>query len=324
MLFSLLLPPNFFYRNKNDADTQEPVVVIKEGVLIQGAIKKTNLGSSHKSLVTTLYQEYGETVCVEFLNDVQFLSNQYLLKVGFSVGISDCLVTKKDEIQAKISRSFLKAKSIEEHTKDERIRDAYVSFALSGARDTGMAIAKNALQPDNRFIATVVSGAKGDYFNIAQITGLLGQQNLNGQRVQPLLSNNSRTLPHYPIDKQEYTDDMKYESAGFIRSSFVQGLSPREYFFHAMTGREGITDTAMKTATSGYIQRRMIKIAEDIQVKYDGTVRNSVNNIIQFAYGDNFMDPMKTTFLGETAVPCDVERLVETMNFELSSSSSEV
>ena len=319
MLFSLLLPPNFFYRNKNDADTEEPVVVVREGVLIQGAIKKTNLGSSHKSLVTTLYQEYGETVCVEFLNDVQFLSNQYLLKVGFSVGISDCLVTKKDEIQAKISRSFLKAKSIEEHTKDERIRDAYVSFALSGARDTGMAIAKNALQPDNRFIATVVSGAKGDYFNIAQITGLLGQQNLNGQRVQPLLSNNRRTLPHYPIQKDDYTDDMKYESAGFIRSSFVQGLSPREYFFHAMTGREGITDTAMKTATSGYIQRRMIKIAEDIQVKYDGTVRNSVNNIIQFAYGDNFMDPMKTTFLGETAVPCDVERLVEKINFELSS-----
>jgi DNA-directed RNA polymerase II subunit RPB1 len=322
MLFSLLLPPDFFYRNKNEADPEEPIVVMREGILVQGAIKKTNLGSSHKSLITTLFQEYGETVCVEFINDVQFLSNQYLLRVGFSVGISDCLVTKKDEIQAKISRSFLKAKSIEEHTKDERIRDAYVSFALSGARDTGMAIAKNALKPDNRFIATVVSGAKGDYFNIAQITGLLGQQNLSGQRIQPLLSNNTRTLPHYPLHKEQYTDDMKYESSGFIRSSFVQGLSPREYFFHAMTGREGITDTAMKTATSGYIQRRMIKIAEDIQVKYDGTVRNSVNNIVQFAYGDNFMDPMKTTFLGETATPCDVERLVEKINFELSSSSS--
>lgn len=316
MLFSLLLPPDFFYRNKNDADPEEPIVIIREGILIQGAIKKTNLGSSHKSLVTTLYQEYGEKVCIEFINDVQYLSNQYLLRVGFSIGISDCLVTKKDEIQTCISRSFLKAKSIEEHTKDERIREAYVSFALSGARDTGMAIAKNALQKDNHFIATVVSGAKGDYFNIAQITGLLGQQSLNGQRIQPLLSNNTRTLPHYPLHQKEYTDDMKYESSGFIRSSFVHGLSPREYFFHAMTGREGITDTAMKTATSGYIQRRMVKIAEDIQVKYDGTVRNSVNNIIQFAYGDNFMDPMKTTFLGDVATPCDVERLVEKINFE--------
>lgn len=319
MLFSLLLPPDFFYRNKNDADPEEPTVVVREGILVEGAIKKTNLGSSHRSLVTTLYQEYGEDVCVRFINDVQFLSTQYLLRVGFSIGISDCLVTKKDEIQTCISRSFLKAKSIEEHTRDERVREAYVSFALSGARDTGMAIAKNALNKDNRFIATVVSGAKGDYFNIAQITGLLGQQSLNGTRVPPVLSNNTRTLPHYPLNSSEYTDDMKYESSGFIRSSFVHGLSPREYFFHAMTGREGITDTAMKTATSGYIQRRMIKIAEDIQVKYDGTVRNSVNNIVQFAYGDNFMDPMKTTFLGETATPCDVERLVEKLNFELES-----
>ena len=249
MLFSLLLPDNFFYKNKNDADPEEPVVVIREGVLVQGAIKKTNLGSSHRSLITTLYQEYGEETCIQFINDVQFLSTQYLMKVGFSVGISDCIVTKKDEIQTKISKSFLKAKSIEEHTRDKRIREAYVTFALSGARDTGMAIAKNALQQDNHFIATVVSGAKGDYFNIAQVTGLLGQQNLNGQRILPQLSDQRRTLPHYPIHPEHYTDDMKYESAGFIRSSFVQGLSPREYFFHAMTGREGITDTAMKSVT---------------------------------------------------------------------------
>lgn len=542
MLFSLLLPDNFFYENKNDADPEEPVVIIREGILCTGAVKKTNLGSSHKSLITLLYQEYGENVCIEFLNDVQYLANQYLLLIGFSVGISDCIVTKKDEIQTMISRSFLKAKSIEEYTKDKHIREIYVLYALSGARDTGMAIAKNALKQDNRFLSTVISGAKGDYFNIAQITGILGQQNLNGQRIPALLSNQKRTLPHYPIDENHYTDDMRYESAGFIRSSFVHGLSPREYFFHAMTGREGITDTAMKsvigstrilliendklvlteigtwiddkmrslshriqhfqekqmellsleddvcsipstdeygnvswcritaltrhdpghalyhvetetgrevtvtecrslivweeesesfvekpttdvvlgdylpvtlflekpplstdqsihdvfaaeddpirfsilssqnkklwdfntrsirepetllvkndvcldrvvrmtkvdptlhpkvydmtvpltlnfglanglqvrdTATSGYIQRRMIKIAEDIQVKYDGTVRNSVNNIIQYAYGENFLDPMHTTFLDGSALPCDVHRLVERMNHDL-------
>lgn len=590
MLFSLILPNNFFYRNMNQADSDEPEVIIRQGILLHGAIKKTNLGANHRSLVTVLFQEYGEEVCGGFLNDVQFLANRYLLKVGFSIGVSDCVVTKKDEIQTTISRSFMKAKSIEEHTRDERIREVYVLYALSGARDTGMAIAKNALRPENRFLSTVVSGAKGDYFNIAQITGLLGQQNLNGKRIMPQISNNRRTLPHYPIQAEHYTDDMKYESAGFIRSSFVQGLSPREFFFHAMTGREGITDTAMKsvvwettivlmvngrvmhteigrwvdglledrshavhqyseknmellhltdddqvlipttdekgnitwervvaatrhdpgdhlfrvrtqsgrevvatdskslilwdhqieeyvekptaearvgdclplgvnvvpppmvsavlsvddlgeeltpilsdprlwvadlptirrvlerfetnhrvfdgvyraegaalrealsflysrlglftdlsvekeirvappkdslrqrdtlldpivsieridgkthpkvydltipstlnfglanglqvrdTATSGYIQRRMIKIAEDIQIKYDGTVRNSVNNIIQMAYGDNFMDPVHTTFLGEKGVACDVGRLVERVNFDLSQS----
>jgi DNA-directed RNA polymerase beta' subunit len=318
MLFSLLLPSYFFYHHKNDADPLEPEVVIENGLLLRGAIKKTNLGSSHTSIVTTLYQEYGEDVCVDFLNDVQFLVNQFLLSKGFTVSISDCLVTKKDEIQNTISRSFMKAKSIEEHTKDERIRELYVTFALSGARDTGMAIAKNALAPDNHFLSTVISGAKGDYFNIAQITGLLGQQNLNGQRILPVLSNQKRTLPHYPLDPQQYTDDMKYESTGFIRSSFVHGLSPREFYFHAMTGREGITDTAMKTATSGYIQRRMIKIAEDIQVKYDGTVRNANNSVIQFAYGENFMDPVNTTFRGGQPLPCDILSIAERVNAELS------
>jgi len=322
MLFSLLLPETLFYRHTNQADEHEPTVVIEQGVFLKGVVKKTNLGSSHHSLITVLYQEYGEIVCKTFIDQVQFLSTQFLLKTGFSVGISDCLVTKHDDIQRAISRSFLKAKSIEEHTQDPKIREIYVSYALSGARDTGMAIAQKALRSDNHFIATVVSGAKGDYFNIAQITGLLGQQNLNGQRIPYLLSNQRRSLPHYPVCPEHYTDDMKYESAGFIRSSFVHGLSPREYFFHAMTGREGITDTAMKTATSGYIQRRMIKIAEDVQIKYDGTVRNSVNNVIQFCYGENFLNPMNTTFLGgaEHATPCDVERLVQKINFELSGS----
>jgi DNA-directed RNA polymerase II subunit RPB1 len=178
-----------------------------------------------------------------------------------------------------------------------------------------MNIAQKALKKNNNFLRTVVSGAKGDYFNIAQITGLLGQQNLNGQRICPQLSNNTRTLPHYPIKVEDYTDDMRYESRGFIKSSFTKGLSPREFYFHTMTGREGITDTAMKTATSGYIQRRMIKLAEDIQIKYDNTVRNSSGGIIQFIYGDNNMDPVHTVFnKSENGIACNVERLVQRLN----------
>jgi DNA-directed RNA polymerase II subunit RPB1 len=145
---------------------------------------------------------------------------------------------------------------------------------------------------------------------------LLGQQNLNGERIQPTLTNYSRTLPHYPIEKEDYTEDMEFESSGFIRSSFINGLNPREYFFHAMTGREGITDTAMKTATSGYIQRRMIKIAEDVQVKYDGTVRNSANNIVQMCYGENFLDPGHTIFKNKTPGPCNISRIIQKINYQ--------
>jgi DNA-directed RNA polymerase beta' subunit len=315
MLFSLLLPNDFFLHDNNKLDEKEPEMIIKEGILLYGAIGKSNLSSSNKSLITIFYQEYSPEESMKFINNVQFLCNTFLLHYGFSIGVDDCKVTKKDEIYNNISKAFLKAKSIEEHTQDEKLRELYVQHALSGARDTGMAIAKNALTNDNNFLKCIVSGAKGDYFNIAQITGLLGQQNLDGSRIQPLLSNYSRTLPHYPINNNDYTDDMRYESAGFISSSFIHGLNPREYFFHAMTGRSGITDTAMKTATSGYIQRRMIKISEDIQVKYDGTVRNAANNIIQFAYGENYLDPTQTIFKNNQALSCDISRLIQKINY---------
>ena len=85
-------------------------------------------------------------------------------------------------------------------------------------------------------------------FNIAQITGLLGQQNVSGQRVQPTLNNNTRTLPHYPMEKEKYDMRMEYESRGFVDSSFIKGLSPRQYYFHSMSGRESTCDTSLNTA----------------------------------------------------------------------------
>ena len=138
--------------------------------------------------------------------------------------------------------------------------EIYTNFSLGATRDLGLSIAKNSMDPNNNFISTVQSGAKGQFFNIAQITGLLGQQQVTGGRIPYVLSNNSRSLPHYPLNIEQYSDDELYESRGFIRSCFAHGLNPKEYYLHSMTGREGITDTAMKTATSGYIQRRMIKV----------------------------------------------------------------
>lgn len=315
LLFSLILPADFFFEGINQADPHQPKVIIRNGILLEGAINKSNLSSSHSSFITIIFHEYGKTMCTEFINNVQFIAITYLLHYGFSIGMGDCIITKQDEINHAISKSFLKAKSHEIQTQEEQLKEIYVSFALSGARDTGMNIAQKAMKKDNNFLKTVISGSKGDYFNICQITGLLGQQNLNGQRIPNMLSDNTRSLPHYPIDPEQYTDDMRYESRGFIRSNFTTGLSPREFYFHAMTGREGITDTAMKTATSGYIQRRMIKLAEDVQIKYDSTVRNSSGNIIQFVYGDNNLDPVHTIFHGsKTGSACNVKRLVDRLN----------
>lgn len=314
-LFSLLLPNDLNYEMKTGADDKEPIVKIYRGVLYEGVVNKSVLGSSHNSLIQILHKEYNEDVCVNFVNNVQFIVNNWLIYHGFSVGLSDCIATKKGEIEDVILKTFIEAKSIDEEVAHPRIKEIKVNGALSRARDHGMKIAKDALPKNNNFISTVTSGSKGDYFNIAQITGLLGQQLFSGQRIQPTLNQNKRTLVHYPVNIKD--KEMEFESRGFIKNSFIRGLNPREFWMHCITGREGVTDTAMKTAQSGYIQRRLVKIQEDLQIKYDGTVRNTNNSIVQFAYGQDTLDASQCVVVGgKPAQVCDVGRLVDRLNTE--------
>jgi len=314
-LFSFLFPDSFFYEFGE--------VKIEHGILWSGAITKANLGGSHTSFITLLNKEYSPERCIQFIDEVQFLSNAFLMWHGFSVGISDCVIRHCDEIKNVIHRAFIKARAMEESVQDPMIREAFVSRSLSSARDTGLVIAKQAMAPENNFISTVTSGSKGDYFNIGQITGLLGQQYLNGERIPAMISGGKRTLCYYPFEEEVKKDDnMKFESQGFVMNSFIHGINPREFFFHAMTGREGITDTAMKTATSGYIQRRMIKLTEDVTVQYDGSVRNVNKGILQFVYGDAGLDPSKTGFLKDKPYTTEFSRLAERLNYEYESQTS--
>lgn len=309
-LFSLLLPDDFFYTSKNEIDPNEPTLLIEHGILKSGAIQKKDLNK----IISILYLEYDVETCKSFINNVQFLVCEFLLRTSFTIGIGDCIL-KKNNIKHTVSKALMKAKSIEETINNPNLKEIYIKYSLGGARDIGLSLAKNSLPVENNFISTVTSGAKGDFFNIAQITGLLGQQNFCGGRIEETISNCSRTLPHYPLDEKNYTDDMKYEAKGFIRNNFAKGLSPREFFLHSMTGREGITDTAMKTATSGYIQRRMIKVAEDVHIANDGTVRNLNNNIIQFSYGNNHLNTSRTIIKNNNTMALDVSRLVQKLNY---------
>jgi DNA-directed RNA polymerase beta' subunit len=316
-LISLLLPDDFIYEKKNGAHPDEPIVRIFRGVMYEGAFDKSILGASHNSLIQTIHKEYGVEVASEFISNIQFITNNWLLVNGFSVGLEDCLITTPDsvvKIQDKISRCYVEAEGIAATTHNPGIREVRITAALSKAKDVGMKIAKDSMSSNNNLLSTVHSGSKGDFFNIAQLTGLLGQQNLLGQRVPPTLNHGKRTLPHYPFEKMEKEDE--YESRGFVRHSFIEGLNPQEYFFHAMSGREGICDTAMGTAKSGYIQRRIIKVCEDIQIKYDGTVRDTTGNVYQMSYGDNGMDPCHTVKVGKTQMPCDISRIVNRLNLQ--------
>lgn len=304
-LFSMLLPYDFIYNSKN--------INVQQGILCKGPVTKSSLNGQN-GIIHTLYSDYGENICVDFIDNVQFIANEFLLYNGFSIGISDCIATKTTEIQNVIDKCFIEAKTIEENTEDKRIQEIRVNASLSKARDHGMRIAKEALPSDNNFISTVTSGSKGDYFNIAQITGLLGQQNFSGQRIHYSLNNNKRALPHYSMGKLSKDDE--YESKGFIKNSFIHGLNPKEFWFHAITGREGVTDTAMKTAQSGYVQRRMVKVGEDVTIANDGTVRGANQQIIQFQYGGDGLDPVHTIIRNEKAHICDINRMVDKLNLQ--------
>jgi DNA-directed RNA polymerase II subunit RPB1 len=299
--------------------------------MYEGTIDKAIVGATQNAIHQVLNKEYGADTAAHFIDCIQFATSQYLLIDGFSIGLGDCLisqdknengVTKEDEIRDVIQKCYIEAEGIKEATTHPVIREIKINAALSKAKDIGLRIAKDALTSDNNFVSTVNSGSKGDYFNICQVTGLLGQQNLKGQRVPLVLNNGKRSLPHYPFG--DLSPEMEYESRGFIERGFLRGLNPRQFYFHAMSGREGVCDTALGTATSGYMQRRIIKLTEDMKIQHDGTVRDVAGNIYQMSYGQNGVDPICTVKVSGNQEICDVSRIISrlNMNHELNQKKS--
>jgi DNA-directed RNA polymerase II subunit RPB1 len=293
-IFSMMLPDNLNYVKKNDVRKDEPVVKIIKGVVVEGAFAKSILGSAHNSLIHVLHKEYGMDQAIDLINNTQFIANQFLLHRNFSVGIKDCVSNISEETENIAYKCFIEAKDTESSISHERIRELKICSILDKARDMSMKLSKSKLGKDNAFVATVTSGSKGEYFNITQITSMLGQQMHMNKRIQKTLNRGRRTLPHYPV--KDMTIEQEFESQGFIKHSFLHGLNPQEFIWHATSGREGCSDTAMKTANSGYIQRKMVKVLEDVQVKYDGTVRNTNGWVVQWAYGNDGFDRSECSF----------------------------
>lgn len=140
-------------------------------------------------------------------------------------------------------------------------------------------------------------GSKGSVINVSQMVACVGQQIIAGHRVPDGFQD--RSLPHFPKKSREPP------SKGFVRNSFYSGLSATEFLFHAISGREGLVDTAVKTAETGYMQRRLMKALEDLTTQYDLSVRNSSGGVVQFRYGDDGLDP---ACLEGDAQPIDLER----------------
>ncbi len=265
------------------------------GELLFGSVTKKIVGASAGGVIHIIFNELGPAAAVNFFNACQRIVNWWLLHHGFSLGIGDTIPDPKtsDKIADEVAKARKKVEDIiVEATRDEleplpgmTIRGTFESKVqkyLNEGREGGGTAAQNSLKDFNNVVQTVISGSKGSTVNISQMVSLVGQQAVEGQRIP--FGFKYRSLPHFT--KDDYTP----ESRGFVENSYLRGLTPSEFFFHAMAGREGLIDTAVKTAETGYIQRRLVKALEDVMVKYDGTVRNSLGDIIEFIYGEDGLD----------------------------------
>ncbi|KAK4346968.1 hypothetical protein RND71_033307 [Anisodus tanguticus] len=273
-------------------DTQ---VRIEKGELLSGTLCKKTLGTSTGSLIHVIWEEVGPDAARKFLGHTQWLVNYWLLQQAFSIGIGDTIAdaSTMEKINETISNAKSKVKELIKAAQEKQLEaepgrtmmDSFenrVNQVLNKARDDAGSSAEKSLSESNNLKAMVTAGSKGSFINISQMTACVGQQNVEGKRIP--FGFIDRTLPHFT------KDDYGPESRGFVENSYLRGLTPQEFFFHAMGGREGLIDTAVKTSETGYIQRRLVKAMEDIMVKYDGTVRNSLGDVIQFLYGEDGMD----------------------------------
>ena len=320
-LFSFLLPDDFEYTFQNNMDPNNKPVFITRGVMISGTLNKAVMGSSSGSISHMLRINYSSRRACDFVSYYQMVIARWLLTRGFSVGIEDCIPQKIEFAKAEASKCFSQALLHMQTEEDEELRELKINNSLNNARDVGQRIAKESLSPYNSFVCMIRSGAKGNDNNITQITSMLGQQNAEGKRMNMVF--NKRTLPHFIPDFEDYVANRNsnskilekmFSSRGFVHSGFYKGLEPHEFFFHASGGREGLIDTACKTAETGYVQRKMVKMLEDLTVAHDGSVRDAYNHVISFDYGGDNFDGSKIIYRDSQPLFMDVDSVCNKLN----------
>ncbi|MBR6448143.1 MAG: DNA-directed RNA polymerase subunit A' [Methanomicrobium sp.] len=298
--------------NKNSI--QDAYVKIVDGNLICGTIDKKSIGAMAGVILQRIIRTHGLERGRQFVDDVTKLAIRGIMYDGYSFGIDDEDLTKNeygmisealDKAEADVERLI---KSYEAGTLEplpgrtlEETLEMNTMQVLGKARDSTGKIAGGHLGLSNSAVVMAVSGARGSMLNLTQVAGCVGQQAVRGARINR--GYEGRTLPHFRKGDKGAT------AHGFVRNSYKSGLTPTEFFFHAIGGREGLVDTAVRTSQSGYLQRRMINALQDLKVGYDGTVRTSGGRIIQFKYGEDSTDPAK----GCAGDPVDVKGIVESI-----------
>lgn len=288
-IFSALLPKVNF---SNDS------VSIKNGEIVKGNINKTLFGSEDGELIKQLEKDFGASETFDIIKKVFNLGIRYLSDKGITISVDDMDLDQSviDEGEEVIKKAEKKTEEIIESYKDgtleiipgktkEESREIKILQALNEIRTKIGEIVKKTFPEGNPVNHMIMSGGGGNILNITMMASCVGQQALWGRRID--LGYNQRTMSFF---KQ---GDLSPHARGFIRSSFIKGLHPDEFFFGSITGRDSLMDTALRTPKSGYLYRRLANALQDLRVEYDGTIRDSNNNVIQYKYGDDGLDVSK-------------------------------
>ncbi|XP_074647199.1 DNA-directed RNA polymerase III subunit RPC1-like [Tubulanus polymorphus] len=309
-IFSLILKPNKqspvlinvrakgkAYTSGEDMCVNDSFVVVRNSELMCGAMDKGVLGGGSKNNVFyIILRDYGEQYSADAMSRLARICPAYLSNRGFSIGIGDVtpgagLLKAKQQL---LNEGYAKCDDYIQQLNEGRLPaqpgcteeeslEANILKELSVIRDHAGKACLKELDKSNSPLNMAVCGSKGSFINISQMIACVGQQAISGKRVPNGFED--RALPHF--ERHSKIPAAK----GFVGNSFYSGLTPTEFFFHTMAGREGLVDTAVKTAETGYMQRRLVKSLEDLCSQYDLTVRNSTGDIVQFVYGGDSLDP---------------------------------
>lgn len=303
LMLSILFPPDLNYLKRTDTNQEFPNVKITEGIIEpdSGPLCKKIIGASANSVVHILWKEFSPRTCLRFLSDTQQVIYYWLCHHGFTVSVSDCITESKEVVAKTVAEMDARVSEILDRCNNDPSphEEMQIMAVLNSAMNIGLQFSKESIAKGERNALHIMraSGAKGSFINLLQIAAFVGQQNIKGRRILPTISEGTRALPHYlPGDKSA-------EAQGFVRHSYIDGLTAQEAFFHSAGGRVGLMATATGTATTGYITKRIVKKTEDSSVRHDGSVRDCNGRIVQFLYGDDGMDPKKLYYNREISHP---------------------
>jgi len=305
-IFSVILPEgvNITFKGKINDKTIDPegtegLVIIKDSKLISGAIDENAVGTMKGILLDYIIRKYGNARAAKFLDDVTRLAAGVISYIGFSTGIDDedVPLQAKAQLREVGLEAVRRVEKLIENYKEgligpepgktlEDTLESLIMKELSKAREKSSEIASNYLGIENSTVKMAKSGARANMTNLAQMAGIIGQQSIRGKRQHRGYT--GRTLSHFK------KGDLGAYARGFVTSSYKEGLKPTEYFFHAVGGREGLVDTAVRTSRSGYMQRRLINALEDLKVSEERSVVDTEESIIQLVYGEDGVDPSRS------------------------------